>query len=78
MSPIVTITVRALAFVLALGPAAAVASTADRELGEASRRIERDVSPDAFVALASAFMRKARETGDPSYYDRAGDRKSVV
>jgi tetratricopeptide (TPR) repeat protein len=27
--------------------------------------------PDAYVALAAAFMRKARESGDPSYYERA-------
>src|SRR5262249_28876375 len=28
-------------------------------------------SPDALLDLATAFMRKGRETGDPSYYGRA-------
>src|SRR5262245_35231888 len=64
---------RALAIVLALAglhPAWTHAA-ADREIVAAARRVEHAPSADALVALGSAFMRKARETGDPSYYDRA-------
>ena len=67
---------RALAATLALAgllPAAAVAAptAADRAVADAERGVARAASPDALVALGAAFMRKARETGDPSYYDRA-------
>src|SRR6185503_9020335 len=74
---------RALAIVVALDELPAFAATtelitadreataADREVVAATRRLERGASPDALVELASAYMRKARETGDPSYYDRA-------
>jgi len=68
---------RALAAMLALTGllpvlAAAAPSAADRAIAEAELRVERGTSPDALVELGSAFMRKARETGDPSYYERAG------
>jgi len=67
---------RALAVLLALAgllpfAAGAAPTAADREIAAAVRRAERAPSPDALVALTAAFMRKARETGDPSYYDRA-------
>ncbi len=87
MSPIAPTSLRkpgrALAILLALAglpafPATAEliaadreATVADREVVAATRRVERGASPDALVELASAYMRKARETGDPSYYDRA-------
>jgi tetratricopeptide (TPR) repeat protein len=56
MSPIVSMTARALALWLALGSGPARATD----------------TPASFVALATTFMRTARATGDPSYYDRAG------
>lgn len=46
-------------------------SPADRALAVA----ERNVAPgraDTYVALAAAFMAKARESADPAYYTRAG------
>jgi tetratricopeptide (TPR) repeat protein len=52
--------------------ALAAPTAADRALADAERRVARAASPDALVALASAFMRKARETGDPQHYERAG------
>ena len=51
--------------------AGALPSVADRELAAASERVAREASADALVALAAGFMRKARETGDASHYDRA-------
>jgi len=60
MKPIVSkaarMTARALAIVLALGSWPARATD----------------TPASFVALSTTFMRTARATGDPSYYDRAG------
>jgi tetratricopeptide (TPR) repeat protein len=58
MSPIVFETARALALWLALGPTPARAASTD--------------TPASFIALSTTFMRTARATGDPSYYDRAG------
>jgi len=67
---------RALAAMLALAallPARAVAaqSAGDRAVEQAERRVAQGPSADALVLLGSAFMQKARETGDPSYYARA-------
>ena len=68
---------RALAALLALAgllPAGALAdaSPADREVATAEQRVGgASPSSDGYVALASAFMRKARESGDPGYYGRA-------
>ncbi|HUE29374.1 MAG TPA: tetratricopeptide repeat protein [Verrucomicrobiae bacterium] len=68
---------RALAVVLALAglpPLRALAdpSPADREIAAAEQRIGVAASAaDGYVALASAFMLKARESGDPGYYARA-------
>src|SRR5437016_4164112 len=68
---------RAPAAVLALvallpGRALGEPSPADREIAAAARRLEgAEATPDGYVALASAFMRKAREAGDPGYYARA-------
>jgi tetratricopeptide (TPR) repeat protein len=67
---------RALAAMLALAalpPARAVAApnAGDRAVEQAERRVAQAPSPDALVLLGSAFMQKARETGDPSYYARA-------
>lgn len=50
---------------------AGATSAGDRAMGEAERRVAQAPAPDGFVALGSAFMQKARETGDPSYYERA-------
>src|SRR5262245_11851562 len=58
MKPIVSTTTRALVLGLALGSGPAFAAGGD--------------TPASFVALATTFMRTARATGDPSYYDRAG------
>jgi tetratricopeptide (TPR) repeat protein len=51
--------------------AAAAPSAADRAIAEAETHVARAPTPDALVALASGFMRKARESGDPDYYGRA-------
>lgn len=67
---------RALAFVLALAglvpgsPASAAPSRADQALEAAERRLGEN-RPEHYVTLATAFMQKARETGDPAYYGRA-------
>jgi tetratricopeptide (TPR) repeat protein len=58
-----------LAALLAL-PALAASSPADREIAAAEDAVVRG-APDDYVRLAGAFMRKARETGDASYYERA-------
>ena len=68
---------RALAAMLALGGllpvlAQATPGTADRAIAEAEASVRRGTTPDALVGLTAAFMRKARETGDPDYYTRAG------
>jgi tetratricopeptide (TPR) repeat protein len=68
---------RALAATLALAgllPVAAWAapSAADLAVADAERQVARAATPEALLALAAGFMRKARETGDPSYYARAG------
>ena len=55
-------------------PALAIArpTPADHAVAAAERRIEGTVAtPDDYVELASAFMRKSRESGDPGYYARA-------
>src|SRR2546425_12432414 len=68
---------RALAAALVLVgllPACAVGepSPADREIAAAARRPEGvEAAPGDYVALASAFLRKSRESGDPGYYARA-------
>jgi tetratricopeptide (TPR) repeat protein len=63
-------------FVLAAllaGGGAAAASVIDDQLSAAEARLAKEPgSPDACVALAAAFMRKARVSADPSYYARAG------
>jgi tetratricopeptide (TPR) repeat protein len=54
-------------------PAAWAAPTpADLAIATAERHVEAAPSPEALLELATGFMRKARETGDPSYYARAG------
>ncbi len=68
---------RALALSLALAGlrpvhAAGAPSAADRAIAGVEVRVEHAPAPDVFVDLAAAFMRKARETGDPDYYARAG------
>jgi tetratricopeptide (TPR) repeat protein len=60
----------ALAGLLPVG-AGGVPTAADRELAAATRQVEPHATPDALVALSAAFMRKARETGDASHYERA-------
>src|SRR2546428_10500543 len=68
---------RALAAALVLAgllpaPALGAPSAADQGIAAAERRIEGTVAtPDDYVELASAFMRKSRESGDPGYYARA-------
>ncbi len=67
---------RALAATLALAGllpvvVAAAPTAADRAVDAAEARIAHAASPGALLDLATAFMRKARETGDPSYYGRA-------
>src|SRR5207247_1952145 len=68
---------RALAAALVLAgllppPVRGAPSLADQEIAAAERRAESAAaSPDDYVALASAFMRKSRESGDPGYYARA-------
>ena len=68
---------RALAAMLALAGllpvrAQAAPATADRAIVGAEAAVQRRATPDALVDLAAGFMRKARETGDPDYYARAG------
>jgi len=68
---------RALAAALVLAgllprPVLGAPSAADQEIAAAERRVEgAAVTPDDYVALASAFMRKSRESGDPGYHARA-------
>src|SRR5437762_2576146 len=68
---------RALAAALVLAgllppPVRGAPSPADQEIAAAERRAESAAaSPDDYVALASAFMRKAREAGGPGDYRRA-------
>src|SRR5262249_36098758 len=67
---------RALAAMLALAGllpvlAHAAPSAADRSMADAEAAVQRRPTADALVDLAAAFMRKARETGDPAYYRRA-------
>src|SRR5438067_2388730 len=53
-------------------PGLGAPSPADQEIAAAERRVEgAAATPDDYVALASAFMRKSRESGDPGYYGRA-------
>src|SRR5438876_4989733 len=53
-------------------PGLGAPSPADQEIAAAERRVEgAAVTPDDYVALASAFMRKSRESGDLGYYARA-------
>ncbi len=67
---------RVLAATLALAglpPAGWAAPTpADLAVAAAEQHVEAAPSPEALLELTTAFMRKARETGDPSYYARAG------
>jgi len=64
--------IAALLFAGSFAPASVpAATTADRAVAAAERRVATGAGPDAMVELASAFMRKARETGTPDYYDRA-------
>src|SRR5919198_1809357 len=47
-------------------------SPADRAIAAAERRVGGvEAAPGDYVALGAAFMRKARESGDPGYYARA-------
>src|SRR3989442_5224884 len=67
---------RALAAALVLAgllprPVLGAPSAADQEIAAAERRVDAAVTPHDYVALASAFMRKSRESGDPGYYARA-------
>jgi len=67
---------RALAAMLALAGllpvlAHAAPTSADRAMADAEATVQRRPTADALVDLAAAFMRKARETGDPAYYRRA-------
>src|SRR2546426_28912 len=68
---------RALAAALVLAgllprPVLGAPSAADQEIAAAERRVEgAAATPDDYVELASAFMRKSRESGDPGYYARA-------
>src|SRR2546428_14099537 len=68
---------RALAAALVLAgllpaPVLGAPSAADQGIAAAERRIEGTVAtPDDYVELASAFMRKSRESGDPAHYARA-------
>ena len=56
---------------LAGGPALA-ATPADRAVAVAEEHVaESRNRPDGYVELATAFMRKSRESGDPGYYARA-------
>ena len=45
-------------------------SPADRAIAAAEQKLAGN-RPDAYVELATAFMRKSRESADPSYYARA-------
>ncbi len=68
---------RALAAMLALAgllpvPVQAGPGGADRAIAAAEASVQRGATADALVDLAAAFMRKARETGEPDYYARAG------
>src|SRR6266852_2085125 len=56
---------RALAALLALSGLLPAVAAAEQRVGGAPS------SSDGYVALASAFMVKARESGDPGYYGRA-------
>ncbi|HZP42093.1 MAG TPA: tetratricopeptide repeat protein [Candidatus Binatia bacterium] len=66
---------RTAAVVLAVAAAAAAAPVAaslgDGEVAGAERRIRAAPTPAAWVALAAASMRKARETADVAWYRRA-------
>src|SRR5262245_65214669 len=42
---------------------------------ETQRAAQAPGNPQVWVALGDAFMQKARETADPTYYRRAEDRK---
>src|SRR5213592_4403521 len=53
-------------------PGLGAPSPGDQEIAAAERRVESAAAtPDDYVALAAAFMRKSRESGDPGYYARA-------
>src|SRR5438034_6496320 len=53
-------------------PGLGAPSPAAQEIAAAERRVEgAAATPDDYVALASAFMRKSRESGDRGYYGRA-------
>jgi tetratricopeptide (TPR) repeat protein len=73
MLPAPTLVVVMPALAALLAPAASAApSPADRALGAAEARVARAPErPDAYVALAAAFLQKARETADAAYYTRA-------
>src|SRR5438067_13431239 len=68
---------RALAAALVLAgllpaPVLGAPSAADQGIAAAERWVEgAAATPDDYVELASAFMRKSRESGDPGYYARA-------
>jgi tetratricopeptide (TPR) repeat protein len=47
------------------------ASPAEQAIASAEARLGQAVSPESCVALAAAFMRAARESGDASWYGRA-------
>jgi len=69
----VTLRTAAVALVGVLAAVSAAAATpADQAIAAAERRLgQQQDRPDAYVELASAFMKKSRESGDPGYYRRA-------
>ena len=62
---------------VAVDPASA--SPTDRAIATAQARLkQRDDDDGARLALAQAFLQKAREVGDPTYYTRAGGLLAVA
>ena len=55
-----------------VAPSLTTSTAADRAIGAAEAQLSRDSpSIDGYVALATAYMSKARESGDTGYYLRA-------
>ena len=67
-----TIIVAALLFVLSTDHALAQSSRTDNQIAYYQQLIKRNLrNGKAFYGLGDALIRKARETGDPSYFNRA-------
>jgi tetratricopeptide (TPR) repeat protein len=67
-----TIVVAALLFVLSTDQALAQSSRTDNHITHYQRLLQRNpVNSRAYYGLGDALIRKARETGDPSYFNRA-------